>query len=755
MQFKYNHLLVAALCALVFLLHEIPEARAEGAAATIIEEVLVTARKRAGAEAAQDVPVSITAFGEDQLKALGFNNIQDISFSVPNVSLDEVGTARGVASFSIRGLSAASSIITIDPAVATFVDGIYMPSNSGTVLDNYDVESIEVLRGPQGTLFGRNVTGGAVLIRSKRPSQEFEADVLARYEGGGENPIYTVGAAIQGGLTENLSGRFAFYYSDDQGYFENRANEADPSLAVDDELGAYDVWLARGSLLWEPSDTVSLWVKYERLEQEGQSPPSQNQSNFFGRNDDSVSHNFSPDAGLEVDFLVAELNWDAGPGTITNVTGYRTQETWEATDADGTRFSRFHLAGATEIDMFSNELRFSGSTDSGNLDYTVGLFYYESELSVVEQRDVFGGAVFAEGGGIQDTTSWALFTESEYFFNDKLSMLFGLRYSDEEKDVDFTEIFGANCEGPGTFPIQRYPSCAVTSTDNESWQTLGGKLGLRYRYNDDVQFYGHFTRGFRSGGYNVRDTLVDGTNAPAYDEEEMNVWEIGVKADFRDRTVRTNLALFYNDAKDLQRDVQVPVGVSGVQQSTANTADGTIMGVEFEGSWLVTENFLLTAGFGYLDFEYDNVIFDLNGDSVVDSADERQKFPRLADWTVHLSATYDVALDFGDLSARVSYDYRDDVFITDSNLAPIIDMNILSARLALKFGDARQYEVAAFGRNLLDEIRALSSFPVTGAVAGPDPFFGNSSLQPSLNGNGTFSPIAPGRVVGLEFSMEL
>ena len=728
---------------------------AESKATTaIMEEVLVTARKRSQAEALQDVPVAVTAFSDEQLKVLGFNSVLDISFAIPNVSLEELGTYRGISSFSVRGLSSTSSIISIDPAVATFVDGVYLPSNSGTVLDSFDLEAVEVLRGPQGTLFGRNVTGGAVLVRSKRPSQEMDAEFISRAETGGENPIYTLGIAAGGPLSDTVSARISAYYKDDQGYFKNSALEADPTLAVPSVLGAYDNWQIRTSLLWEPSENASLWLKYEHLELDGAPPPSQNQANFFGTDDDRVSLNFPGGAGYEVDSVVAELNWLFNLGTLTNITGFRQQESFGSTDLDGTRFTRFHAATADETDLFSNELRFAGSSGDEKLDFTFGVFYYESELRYVEQRHIFGGAFFAEGGGDQETSSIAIFTENEYHFNDQWSALFGLRYSDEEKDIDFSEVAGSNCEGVTSFPITSLPNCVVTSSDSESWQTLGGKLGLLYRLNDEVQFYSHFTRGFRSGGFNVRDTVPDGTNPPAYDEEEMNVFELGVKADLLENRLRTNLAFFINDAKDLQRDISLPGGAAGVQQTTANTADATITGLEFEGQWLAAENLLLTLGFGYLDFQYDNVIYDLNNDGLVNKADEGQDFPRLAQWTAHSSITYDIPLESGNISARLSYDYRDDVVFTDSNFTPILDISMVNARLAYQFSDDR-YEIALYGKNLLDEYRVLGSSAAPAAITGPDPFFGATDLSRSLGGGGTFSPLATGRQIGIEFSASL
>jgi len=730
----------------------------QGATNVVIEEVLVTARKRAEAERAQDVPLSVSAFNSNQLELLGFNNIQDLSFAVPNVSLEESGTQRGIATFSIRGLSSTSSIISIDPAVALFVDGFYLPTNVGSVSDTFDIETVEVLRGPQGTLFGKNVTGGAVNIRSKRPSQEFDAEGFARYEGGGENPTYVFGGAIQGGLSDNLSGRLAVYYSEDDGYFENSAFKADPSLAsvgVPDDLGATETELIRGSLLWDISDNASFWVKYETMEQDGRPSPSQNQANFHGKDEDRVSLNYEPDVSLEYETLLTELNWDIGPGRLTNILGWREQDSNAGTDIDSTRFTRFHTGGAIEADNWSNELRYSGTVSDGALDFTVGVYYYEAELTMLEQRSIFGGVVYAEGGGHQDSESWAIFTENEYHVNDELSLLFGLRYSDEEKDVFYTEINGPNCGGPSTFPATRLYDCVISSTDSDDWQTLGGKVGFRYRLNNDVHAYGHFTRGFRSGGFNLRDSQTDGQNPPPYDEEELDAIELGLKGDYFDGKVRANLAVFHSKIDGLLRDVTIPGGPLGAVQTTANTADTTIQGVEIEGHWLITENLVFTGAIGYLDFEYDKVVFDLNGDGVVDDLDKKLEFPRAAPWTASASLTYDKQLSFGRLSARIGYNYRDEVFYTDSNATRLEELDIVNARIGLSFGDGR-FEVVAFGENLLDQTRPMASNSVGAPINTPDPFFGLSDIADELGpGVGTFTPLAKGRVIGVEFKARL
>ena len=194
----------------------------QGATSVLLEEIVVTARKRE--ESLMDVPISVSAYGSDQLEVLKVRDIQSLSVGLPNVAFDDIGTTRGVANFSIRGLGINSSIPSIDPTVGTFIDGVYLGTNAGVVFDVFDLDSIEVLRGPQGTLFGRNVTGGAVLLNSKAPSEEFEGKIKASIEGGGEDLNKYFMGSVGGSVSDTLAAKISFYTNQDDGYFLNRFN---------------------------------------------------------------------------------------------------------------------------------------------------------------------------------------------------------------------------------------------------------------------------------------------------------------------------------------------------------------------------------------------------------------------------------------------------------------------------------------------------------------------------------------------------
>ena len=327
----------------------------------LLEEVVVVARKRE--EAALDVPLSISAYNSDQLDVLKIRDLTDLAVAMPNVALDEIGTTKGIASFSIRGLRINSSIPSIDPTVGVFVDGVYLGMNSGIVFDTFDLSSIEVLRGPQGILFGRNVTGGAILLNSKKPADEFEASVKAAVDAGddGGPNTYLMGS-VSGPLADSLNARLVVYRNDDSGWFEN--------LATGDDFGELEQTMLRPSILWRPSEAVELYLKYEYTDISGDGPAAQSHTSGAGVDGtpmsfDRDSHDFSIDEEgyleSESDLFSAQLDVQVGDhGSITNILGWRDAESNSLGDIDAQPVNLFHAPADLQSEQISNELRYNG-----------------------------------------------------------------------------------------------------------------------------------------------------------------------------------------------------------------------------------------------------------------------------------------------------------------------------------------------------------------------------------------------------------
>jgi iron complex outermembrane receptor protein len=720
-----------------------------GASSILMEEVTVTARKRE--ESIQQVPVSISAYSGDQIEALKVRDLKGLSVAMPNVAMDDVATTRGVANFSIRGLGINSSIPGIDPTVGVFIDGVYLGLNGGTVIDMFDIKSIEVLRGPQGTLFGRNVTGGAVLINTKGPTEEFEMSFRAALDGnppgdGGLN-YYLMGAA-SGPIGDTLGWRLSLYHNEDKGWFEN--------LYDGSNFGAASTTIFRPVIAWEPTENVRLKLRWEHTESDGDGPAAQTHTNGSGlpgvfANFDRDSHDFAIDepglVDLELDHVTAQLDWDVpfGNGTITNIFGWRQMTAPTYGDIDAQPVWIFHSGSYNDAEQFSNELRYVGHF--GEATVTAGIYWFDHEINYSEGRDLaghlLGGAapyVTQRGGGILSISSLAGFGNVDYRLNDAWTLNAGIRYTTEDKDAQIATL----TRNTIVFPDSRTPcwvrdgTCPYDFVDSDSWNAWSGKLGFTYEINDDMRTYAHWSRGHRSGGYNLRNTAIDTVNlGPGpFDQETVDSYEIGFKSELAGRG-RLNAAVFYTTIDDMLRELNLADPIAGVVQVIKNTADAEIFGFEVDGTFAFGSNTVLLASLGWVDPSYTAVRFDLNGDGVIDAKDKALKLPRAAEWTYSIGLNHDWLFNSGSaLSFRVNYAYRDDSFYTDNNLGYLLSQEILDA--GLDYATAGGHWVfSLYGRNLLDDVNHGGDTQLPAVVV----------VVPT---GGTFSPLVKGRIVGFE-----
>ena len=375
----------AALAAVLSCAVFSPSAAAQNLSDILLDEIIVTATKRAGGEEAQQAAVAVTVYGENQLDAMHIRDLKAIGYSAPSVQLEDIGTTRGTANFSIRGLGINSSIPTIDPTVGVFIDGMYYGIPGGVVLDVFDLESIEILRGPQGLLFGRNVTGGAVVMNTTRPTEEFEFNGRVAYETG--DNMY-LSAVATGPLSNSIGWKLAGYYNDDGGWFTNLAGGGDHGKA--------ETTMLRGALEFEFAEEVQLLLRAEVGQSEGDGPASRNEGcviiavpGLCPRQYDVDSFEFAINEpgfyDAEWTNLVAELNWDVGfgDGTITNILAYRAYENLTLGDIDSTPVFIFHARSLTDQDQISNELRYSGGWD--RVDLTAGVYYFDQSLGLFRE----------------------------------------------------------------------------------------------------------------------------------------------------------------------------------------------------------------------------------------------------------------------------------------------------------------------------------------------------------------------------------
>lgn len=732
--------------------------------AALLEEVVVTARKRE--EGSQDVPLSISAFNSDQIEALKVRDLTSLSVGMPNVALDDVGTTRGTANFSIRGLGISASIPSIDPTVGVFINGVYLGVNNGIIFDVFDLESIEVLRGPQGVLFGRNVTGGAILMNTKKPGEEFEGTARFAVDGGGEGGLnYYAMGTIGGPVTDTLGLKLTAYYNEDEGYFRRDAFE--PNGVTAQDVGAVEQTMIRPTLVWTPTDSSELVMRYEYTDISGDGAVAQSHINGsglpgqnvnFNRENFGNSNDFIGFQTIETDFLSIEYNQSVslGDGTVTAIYGWRESSSNSGSDIDAQPIWAFHSEAWLDTEQDSLELRYNGQF--GDVNFTTGAYWFQNDLGYHERRNLAGApvgnlapAVIQDGGGLYGVETMGVFASADYDITDRLTLTAGLRYTDEEKYADIASLaanqsagIGFDASGNPTYffdfrcnlvdSSEGFESCPFDFNGQDDWQTWSPKVGASYALTDEAQLYGHWSRGFRSGGYNLRNTTPLFT-PEAFDEEQVDNFELGYKS--QQAWGRLNAAFFYTTVGDMQREINFSDPDAGVVQIIRNSADATLWGIELDGTFALTDNLVMLASFGYIDASYDDVFFDLNRDGVIDGGDRGLKPPRAPEITYSIGFNYDMELgSWGYASARVNYAYRDEVFFTDDNLGFINEQEILDAGLDF-YSNSGDWVFSLYGRNMLDSVRHGGDTQLGQTIAG-------------VPTGGTFSPLMRGKTFGAE-----
>ncbi len=734
------------------------EQAADGSAIGAFDVIVVTGTKTQNAEDVQSVPVAVTAFNAQSLEALKVRDIQSLTYSAPSVSLDQVGTSRGTANFSIRGLGINSSIPSIDPTVGVFVDGVYLGFNGGVVFDLFDLDSVEILRGPQGVLFGRNVTGGAVLINTGNPTEEFSGKFRAAVDGpfvdggrGGAN--YTVSGVISGPIVEDtLLFKLGAYYNKDEGYFTN--------LFDGEDFGKADTKILRGALEARLG-ALTLLGKVDYFESDGDGPAGQNRGRF-----DRDSFDFSIDNGgsyankIWTTSLRADI--DIGPGTLTNIFGWRDYEGTTNGDIDALPAFLFHSNTETVQDQISNELRYAVS--GPGFDLTVGGFYFDQSIAYTEVRNLppLSPLTFY-GGGAQDHEVIGAFANAEIGLTDALSVIAGIRWSQEEKSAGVTyirprpacSVVAGTCPTSGRNPF--IPTENNGFVDDDKWTNWSPKLGLQYEF-DRGQVYAHWTRGYRSGGYNFRVTnatvfeavVVPATGGFSFDEEKVDNYEIGGKFQTDDRAFTLNAAAYVTKIGNMQREVNQSSPTAGVSQFILNTADATIVGFEAESRMRVSDGLLFTANIGIIDADYDRILFDISGDGIVTDADRELALPRVADITWGVGVIHEMDLGAGSLVSRANLQYRDEIAYTDSNFGWIQDVVNLDANITWNT-PLEGLAISLYGKNLLDEVQVGGDTQVP--FGGPLSDGNNRPFDPRPAA-GTFSPLSKGRQLGVELTFD-
>jgi iron complex outermembrane receptor protein len=696
-----------------------------GVSGVYLKKITVTARKRE--ELIQNVPLAITHFSSEKIEALKVTDLESLAVSMPNVALDDSISGMAIANFSIRGVGINNSIASVDPTVGVFVDGVYIGQTTLVLFDTFDIESIEVLRGPQGTLFGRNVTGGTIQINTKKPGDVLEISARTSFEGGGESLNSYYMGTIGGPISETVGVKISAYTNQDNGWFKN--------LHTGEAFGKNDTRMIRSVITWDPTDDISLVLRYRYETSESDGAAGQNQRDF-----DIDSHDFSIDEeGFREHrnhFVSAQVDWDVGfgDGTITNIFGFYDADGTALLDIDSSPESLLNIRGWTPYRQWSNELRYTGRFFE-SLHATTGFYYFTNEISYHDRRHLLGGLFIQDVGGDYYVDTLGVFLSFDYDLTDRIMLTAGTRYSHEKRKAE-------TASGAPKAPcnVATGPACPFDFTDEETWNSWSPKLGVAYYMgggeNYEANVYGHWTRGFRSGGYNLRNTYPPSVELPGpYDEEKIDTFEAGFK-------ISTNIgilngAVFYNLINDVQRVITLGASPTdgGIVEVIRNTADVEAFGFEVDGLVAVTDSLFLLGFVGYVDPEYTKVKDDLNRDGTLDEKDLALELPRAAKWTWSVGATHDAGLaNWAKIASRVTYSHRDRLYLTDDNKGYTPEQNIIDAGIDITPMDGR-FSIGFYGKNLLDKVKHGSYVGLLEQIGG-----------------GTFAPLSRGRTFGVQLT---
>ncbi len=721
--------MLSAICLGAEALAQAPESRP---ASRQLEEIIVTARRQE--ESLQQTPVAITALSGKLLDQLNVQDVTKLAQLAPNLVITQQTSSLNAAAIFIRGIGQTEPAATAEAGVGIYLDGVYIARTAGAIFDLVDVERIEVLRGPQGTLFGRNTTGGAVQLVTKQPTDEFGFEGKAGY--GEFNDWYTrarVDTGLIGG--SSIKATLAYVHRERDGYFNNTlaSSDEDPGsldnnsvwLAIHGDFGddfsadlAFDYGKREGSPVFfqmvAATDDVRNYygqsptyggapfvITGKRLDKGQQAP-------YDGRFDSkgevfgsalTLKYDFSDSLALKSISAWRGFNQD----TLCSLTGNGVMRGFVLDPVTYAPVGIEDLNGPygcnndpQRQDQYSQELQLVGATERWK--YVGGLFYFDETADEYnQQRLTFvlpGGQaglnlapVSAFGG---DTTSKAIFAQVSYrppVLEDKLEITVGGRYTKDNK----------------TFWSDAFAEKGDQDFDNDSWL-----FSLNYQFTDELMAYARVSTGYKAGGFSPRAAVIS-----SFEPEEATAYEAGLKTEWFDKRVRANVALFHTIYDDLQIS-QFLADSSGSSAVIVNAGKATFQGVEIELAAVVTESLTLTASWGYTDPTYDEYLYRNPLTNEVSDVSDEARFVQLVKSNWHVSAEYLFEpFAFGELGARVDYAQSSERYMFPLDWETPFNEEIhdpghenLSARISLtglRFGDTGTWELGIWGDNLTDQ----------------------------------------------------
>lgn len=700
-----------------------------------IEEVIVTATKRE--QTAQTVANQITVFSTEDLDALRVLRPQDLAEQTPGLLTKFGPNGLATVGFYMRGVGINDFTGTVDPSVGVYVDEVFKPTPDMLNFAVFDIERVEVLKGPQGTLYGRNSTGGAVNFITAKPTEEYEGFVRAGYSS------FTTGAltgALSGPLSDNLLGRFSYtgqVSDDNDGYSFNRT--------TDKEQGKNDLLALRGQLAWQPNENVNFRLMINYGSQESDQPllqhvggrdvndpavvcapviagqraegPCVDLLGYFDPDDDPFDgdSNVNPNLDIEGTDITGTLNWEFDRLTLTSITGYEMMEKRQAQDIDASPNVAADNFTYNDVDNFSQEVRFT-SDDSWPVSWIVGGNYAETDVEWFQTIDLSDLAIPTSNGADQTTESWAAFGQTTIPLSDKFEFVGGLRFTNEERTWEgatfvgtFANLDEAFASGAPTLSILPVPDGnpdqgGPLDFDNKIDESeVDFQAVLKYMPDDDKMVYLSASKAFRSGGFSSAVLFSQSALEP-FDSETLTAYEAGLKLSLPDYQVRFNGSIFFYDYEGFQATFVRALEASARLQ---NAGDVDIMGIEASIDWLPTSRLAVNLGISALDTEIvatEVVLPPLDGGP--ESTIEGNEIPNAPGLSINGRLSYDLPVG-SRFFATLQTDFNrvSSHFLEPNNRAVLSESgySLVNARVSLVPVDG-QWDVSLWARNLTDEV---------------------------------------------------
>jgi iron complex outermembrane receptor protein len=717
-----------------------------------LDEIIVTAQKRS--ESLQDTPLAISAINAEMIEQRGITSVAALGSAAPNLIITETPSATANPSIAIRGIVDNDPILTADPAVGLYVDGVIVGRSAGALFDMMDLERVEVLRGPQGTLYGRNTTGGAVNLISAKPAKDFGGKLQVGF---GKFDERMVKALIDTGELGDtgLALKLGYYHSQRDGTVDNLLEPSDKR-----DPGARNTDAVRAAVRFDKGTGFTVDYVFDSSDRNGRANAFQlravrqdildylNASPALGGTAPQVSQDRLSQIRLDNDGNAHDkvqghaltINWEIGDATLRSITGYRKWDNVsDSSDLDGNGglvgflvspailvppnafipqgvgpIDLFHTSNERHQKQFSQEFNLIGSIGD-EFDYVLGAYYFRERATEVNPQGftlvlpspvpipIAPGVNLNSFGVNLDTLlsyrhiskSMAAFSQLTWkpaALDSRLTITGGLRYTEDKKHL-----------------IQAAPVPPAPRDLTRKFNRLNWLANISYDWSDDIMTYVRASTGYKAGGFNSRAADNNG-----FDPEDLTSYEIGFKSELFDRRVRFNVAAFHAIYDDLQVQ-QFLAGTGGAASTTVNAAKATYTGIEAELQARLFDDFTVDGSIGYTDRKYKKFLFVDPMTGVAADISKVAKFQYSAATTANVGAQYETALgNFGTLTARVDWNYRSKVYWHPVN--PFNDaiadggVGLLNARLAISdinVGGAKA-SIAVWGRNLTKEEYMLS-----------------------------------------------